>query len=133
MKDTLTLFEYDHLCTDDGAEDTIFIDSDAFNALELFLCSQAANENINAEETHEVFRFSSRRGRKTLAAQNYVGVISAGNTEIEILPKIGKKIRYCDSEYERVRRTFLENARIARRPFQEPGLRRIDNGQDALV
>ena len=67
---TWTLFEYDHLCTDDGAEDTIFIDSDAFNALELFLCSQAANENINAEETHEVFRFSSRRGRKTLAAPN---------------------------------------------------------------
>lgn len=69
-----------------------------------------------------MFRFSSRRGRKTLAAQNYVGVISAGNTEIEILPKIGKKIRYCDSEYERVRRTFLAMLQELRdAPFKNLG------------
>ncbi|MFR5092654.1 MAG: 5-methylcytosine restriction system specificity protein McrC [Adlercreutzia equolifaciens] len=107
MHKAQTLFEYDHLCADPGLEGIVPIDESTFEALELFLASLAAGSEDTAEEMHDVFRLSSRRGRKTLAVQNYVGVISAADTAIEVLPKIGRPHRDSVEDVERVRSVFL--------------------------
>lgn len=107
MHKTQTLFEYDHLCADPGLEGIVPIDESTFEALELFLASLAAGSEDTAEEMHDVLRLSSRRGRKTLAVQNYVGVISAADTAIEVLPKIGRPHRDSAEDVERVRSVFL--------------------------
>lgn len=107
MHKTQTLFEYDHLCADPGLEGIVPIDESTFEALELFLASLAAGSEDTAEEMHDVLRLSSRRGRKTLAVQNYVGVISAADTAIEVLPKIGRPHRDSVEDVERVRSVFL--------------------------
>lgn len=107
MHKTQTLFEYDHLCADPGLEGIVPIDESTFEALELFLASLAAGSEDTAEEMHDVFRLSSRRGRKTLAVQNYVGVISAADTAIEVLPKIGRPHRDSVEDVERVRSVLL--------------------------
>lgn len=118
----LTLFEYEHLCADPGLEGTVTLEKDAFEALELFLAALAEDTGANPEEMHEVFRLSSRRGRKTLAVQNYVGVISAAGTTIEVLPKIGKAARDDEDELSHIRtvlHAMLSELRDA--PFKDLG------------
>lgn len=107
MHKTQTLFEYDHLCADAGLEGIVPLDESTFEALELFLASLTADAGDTAEEMHDVFRLSSRRGRKTLAVQNYVGVIAAADTTIEVLPKIGRPHRDSAEDIERIRSAFL--------------------------
>lgn len=103
MEREVTLLEYEKLCASSSVAGTKSISPEAFNALEDFLAKVNARDLSFGCDMQDVFRIASHRGAKVLQALNYVGVVSAGNTSIEILPKIG---RYEDTET--VRLIFLK-------------------------
>lgn len=90
MQSIITLFEYSQICSDGTLKDerVHHVSPEVFDCLEVFVGEQKAKEEGN--KLYDVFRLSSRRGRKTLEAQNYVGTIQAKDTTIEILPKTGR-------------------------------------------
>lgn len=90
MNELISICEFQHLCSK-AVEGTQRISSETFDALELFLAGLCDETNGDAEEYKDVFQISSRNGFKTLAVQNHVGVITCGDTTIEILPKIAKE------------------------------------------
>lgn len=89
MSELISLCEFQHLCAKE-VEGTRYVPPSVFDSLELFLAGLADNTQGDAEEYKDVFQISNRNGYKTLAVQNYVGVITCGDTTIEILPKIAK-------------------------------------------
>ena len=118
MPDPITLFEYDQLCASPHLGGSRAISPEAFEALEVFLGDLTARDEKAGQELHEVFRLTSCRGRKVLKAQNYVGVITAADAVIEILPKIGKLNR----TEEQTRQTFLAMlAELREAPFKNLG------------
>lgn len=118
MSNSISIFEYDKLCATSGLNGTRSISPETFNDLELFLADLNQYDEEAGGEMHEAFRLSSHRGHKVLQARNYVGVISAGETTIEILPKIGR----LQDDVAQARSTFLAMlSELRETPFKNLG------------
>ena len=93
------IYEYESISADDKRKgekigEVRYVSSDQFEMLENFILSNISE----GEDAAEVMRLTSRCGKKYAVACNYVGVITlADGTNIEILPKIGKKCRESDA------------------------------------
>lgn len=105
MTAEITLYEYDHISafpSETRAQGVTRVSEECLGALEAFVGSLNASDETKGRELNEVLRLSSRNGIRTLQVRNFVGVISAGNTTLEILPKIGRNVGE-----EETRSTFL--------------------------
>lgn len=88
QKEIFTISEYDGFSLEKPVDQLQVLDSKRFSSLEDFVLS--AEDDLSEDvSVSSLMRLRSRKGVKTITAQNYVGVISlpCGLT-VEILPKI---------------------------------------------
>lgn len=94
MSDPIKITEFGQLYADKSLNGKKIrgklIEQATFDSLEEFIGRLNAENSGEDEAFKDVLRLSSSHGRPTLQAQNYVGVISAGEQTIEILPKTTK-------------------------------------------
>lgn len=109
MCEVITIAEYEQLYYDGALEGKNIhgrlINQDTFRSLEEFIWRLNYENNGEDENFKDVLRLSSFHGRPTLRAQNYVGVISAANQTIEILPKTA--ITHSDNSIQESREAFI--------------------------
>lgn len=132
MGGLITLCEYQHLCAS-KVDGTRWVSQDVFDSLEMFLVNLNADSEDEASEYKDVFQISSRGGVKTLAVQNHVGVITCGDTTIEILPKVAKG-DMDSGDVEQYRKTLLHMlAFLDEIPVKQLSYANIDERRDLPI
>lgn len=136
MSDPIKITEFGQLYADKSLNGKKIrgklIEQATFDSLEEFI-GRLNTENSGEDEAFkDVLRLSSSHGRPTLQAQNYVGVISAGEQTIEILPKITKDYTgdsICESqEAFMYMLSFLRDA-----PFRQLRKTALSSGQFPIM